>query len=114
MAFKKQNLYLVIMILCFVYGGVCLLFSGLQILPIDRSPTFKSFVVSSAMSEISDNQSSKTFGNQKNENHKFARYKSRIDGIKTIILSISLFGAAISILAGVSILLLIRKKEKKK
>lgn len=104
----KRNFYTLIMILSLIYGGVSLLFFLMQF-SVVSSPEFASVFSNNTSSQLNDT------ANLSNGDRPEWRQPRPPAGITNVIyptLFISLSGSIISIMAGLSIYFLLRKKEK--
>jgi ribosomal protein S25 len=113
--FNRHNLHAIVMILCFVYGGISLSFFLMQIGPHFISPGGgPAFVVGEI--DVLFNESCKEPGNCTIPLPSMGveRFQRNISGLFNLILFVSLSGSVISILAGTSLWILLRKKERKK
>jgi len=110
MKLKKHDWHFLVMVLCFIYGGISLLFFVMQMSPFMNAngmPPGRGFEIN-----ISDNFS----GPQDFVEGNFSRrvfLEPEVSRFFYVIIFVSLFGSFVSITAGLSLLNLIRKKERK-
>jgi uncharacterized membrane protein len=115
LGFNKHNLHVLVMMLCFIYGGVSLMFFLIQIGPLIGSPR--------ALPSQFEREFDILFNDSSNDSEEFLfrirperveRFQANISGSFYSVIFISLSGSIISILAGTSLWVLLRKKERKK
>jgi hypothetical protein len=110
MRLKRHDLHFIVMILCFIYGGISLLFFVMQMSPFMNAngmPPGREFEINT-----SDNFS----GPQDFVGGNISRrvfLEPEVSRFFYVIIFVSLFGSFVSITAGLSLLNLIRKKERK-
>jgi uncharacterized membrane protein len=109
---KKHTVYSAVMVMCFIYGGMSLLFFLIQVMPLgtERSllgqPPF--------MERINET----VFPGEPNQSFNFTRerfeqFQARNAAYFLALIFTSLLGSIISIVAGLVIYSLLRKKERK-
>jgi hypothetical protein len=110
MRLKRHDWHFIVMILCFIYGGISLLFFIMQMSPLmyaNGAPPGREFEIN-----ISENFSgSRDFTGGNISRRMFL--EPEVSRFFYVIIFVSLFGSFVSIMAGLSILNLIRKKERK-
>ena len=111
----RHNLHVVVMVLCFVYGGVSLAFfmvmSGSLVSSSERGPAFIANEFETLLNESCDDSGNCTLHVPPTGIERFQR---NVSTPFYIILFVSLSGSVISITAGTSLWFLLRKKERKK
>jgi hypothetical protein len=108
---RKHTLYTIVMMLCFIYGGISILFFLMQIMgisgfsPIGGPPSFAD--------RMDGNLSMDRFGQALNLTpDRVSQFQSRTNDYFFMVAFISLSGSFISIIAGLVIHSLMRKKER--
>jgi uncharacterized membrane protein len=109
---RMHTLYSIVMILCFIYGGISILFFLTQIMalnvepsPIGRPPFMERMNETLALGE-----NGSVFNATR---ERFVQFQGRNASYFYMVVFISLFGSAISIVSGLTIYHLLRKKDRR-
>jgi len=113
---RNRNLHTVVMILCFIYGGISLLFFIFQMsnlyAPMAVGPEFGRFQPNGSFNDTL-NASLVANGTAGDRPERIIASEPRVAAFFHLIILISLSGSIISITAGISLYTLLRKKERK-
>lgn len=125
---RSHHWHMFIMILCFIYGGVSLLFFIFQVTPAlnpqEGMLPFERIMIDNQINDTNGpgilpnttpprfEQNNNTFNSQR-EQQRLQRLRSQVSSFVYIMSAVSLIGSFISIFAGISLLALLRKKERK-
>jgi ribosomal protein S25 len=107
---KKSDWHFIVMVLCFIYGGISLLFFVMQLSPFmnaNGGPPGRGFEIN-----ISGNFSGPSDAIEGNFSRRVF-LEPEISRFFYLIIFVSLFGSFVSITAGLSLMSLLRKKERK-
>ncbi len=113
---KNHSWHMFVMILCFIYGGTSLFFAAMEIVP--RGPIRLSQLPANIQADRFNNTAMNTATNEAEpnltreavDNH---RFEARFSPMRYVIVFFGIVGAIVSVLAGTSLLILLKKKEKK-
>ncbi|MEK6967616.1 MAG: winged helix-turn-helix transcriptional regulator [Nanoarchaeota archaeon] len=108
----KHSLYVIVMILCFVYGGVSLLYFVMQAAPLAQSHTLRPPIFERELFERNESVNVNSTLRRINP-EQTTRLESRLTAFYYTLLGVLLLGSIVSILAGVSIMNLLKTKERK-
>jgi len=113
MRLKKHDWHFIVMVLCFIYGGISLLFFIMQLSPFIRLGEMTPPV----MNIQPDANASENFSRPQEfsgiNGSRRAFLEPEVSRFFYVIIFVSLSGSTISITAGLSLLSLLRKKERK-
>lgn len=103
--------YTLVMILCFIYGGISLLFFLMQIMSVVSPQPFGGPPFTERLNETLFRGAAEIPNNTTHES--IVQFQGRVTSYFYLVIFVSLFGSVISIIAGLMIHFLLKKKEKK-